>query len=58
MSNFNFQWTKTLYQNNFKLIAFFFTLLITFNNSEEKVLVGAREDKLHKPQFHKMKSYA
>ena len=26
LSNFNFQWTKTLYQNNFKYIAFFFTL--------------------------------
>ena len=26
LSNFNFQWTKTLYQNNFKHIAFFFTL--------------------------------
>ena len=24
-SNFNFQWTKTLYQNNLKNIAFFFT---------------------------------
>ena len=26
LSNFNFQWTKTLYQNNFKHSAFFFTL--------------------------------
>ena len=25
LSNFNFQWTKTLYQNNLKNIAFFFT---------------------------------
>ena len=25
MSNFNFQWTKTLYQNNLNSIAFFFT---------------------------------
>ena len=25
LSNFNFQWTKTLYQNNLKHIAFFFT---------------------------------
>ena len=24
LSNFNFQWTKTLYQNNLKNIAFFF----------------------------------
>ena len=29
LSNFNFQWTKTLYQNNFliKNIVFFFTFL-------------------------------
>ena len=26
LSNFNFQWTNTLYQNNFKHIAFFFIL--------------------------------
>ena len=26
LSNFNFQWTKTLCQNNFKHIAFFLTL--------------------------------
>ena len=25
LSNFNFQWTKTLYQNNLNNIAFFFT---------------------------------
>ena len=25
LSNFNFQWTKTLYQNNLKYIALFFT---------------------------------
>ena len=25
LSSFNFQWTKTLYQNNLKNIAFFFT---------------------------------
>ena len=24
MSNFNFQWTKTVYQNNLSYIAFFF----------------------------------
>ena len=26
LSNLNFQWTKTLYQNNLKNIAFFFSL--------------------------------
>ena len=28
LSNFNFQWTKTLYQNNLKHIAFFFFLTL------------------------------
>ena len=58
MSNFNFQWTKTLYQNNYKLIAFFFTFFKSYEcivlyeiTPEEKVLVGAREDKLQKPQI-------
>ena len=27
LSNFNFQWTKTLYQNNLNNIAFFFSYL-------------------------------
>jgi len=26
LSNFNFQWTKTLYQNNLNNVAFFFTV--------------------------------
>ena len=30
LSNFNFQWTKTLYQNNLKHIAFFFTLFKSY----------------------------
>ena len=35
LSNFNFQWTKTLYQNNLKNIAFFFAFLkgLTCNKS-------------------------
>ena len=28
LSNFNFQWTKTLYQNNLNNIAFFFTFFM------------------------------
>ena len=31
LSNFNFQWTKTSYQNNFKHIAFFFALFKGYN---------------------------
>ena len=30
LSNFNFQWTKTLYQNNLKYITFFFTLFKSY----------------------------
>ena len=30
LSNFNFQWTKTLYQDNFKHSAFLFTLFMSF----------------------------
>ena len=37
LSNFNFQRTKTLYQNNLKCIAFPFTFsqLVIFNNTKE-----------------------
>ena len=30
LNNFNFQWTKTLYQNNLKHIAFFFTFFESY----------------------------
>ena len=30
LSNFNFQWTKILYQNNLKHIAFFFTFFESY----------------------------
>ena len=30
LSNFNFQWTKTLYQNNSKHVAFFFTFFESY----------------------------
>ena len=58
LRNFNFQWTKTLYQNNFNYFAFFFTLLeainvisYIWNNSNEKLLIGTRENKLQKLQI-------
>ena len=31
LSSFNCQWTKTLYQNNFKHIAIFFTAFVGYN---------------------------
>ena len=59
LSNFNFQWTKTLYHNNFKHIAFFFTLfkgykcgkLFEITPKTRFLLHWAREHKLQKPQM-------
>ena len=41
-SNFNFRWTKTLYQNNLNNIAFFFT----FFKGERIFVMRAREKKI------------
>ena len=58
--NYNFQWTKTLYQNSFNHIAFFFTLFEGYKcnklyeircNCKEKVLMRAQENKLQKLQI-------
>ena len=43
LSNFNFQWTKTLYQNNFKHIAFFSTL---FKGDKRKKLYEITSKKM------------
>ena len=61
LSNFYFQWTKALYQNNntmyFNQIAFFFTLFegykinVIRNNSKEKVLMETREKKIQELQI-------
>ena len=49
LSNFNFQRTKTLYQNNFKRVASFFTFFEDEINSKEKVVMGrAQENKVRK----------
>ena len=52
LSNFNFQWAKTLYQNNSKDIAFFFlhfsrakdVVVICNNCHQRKFLMGTREN--------------
>ena len=36
MSNFNFQWTKTLYQNNLNNIVFFFTIFKGYSSLRSK----------------------
>ena len=38
LSNFNFQWTRTLYQNDFNNTGFFFTLFKGYKI--EKILFG------------------
>ena len=49
LRNFNFQWTKTLYQINFKHIAFFFTFFEDEINSKETLVMGrAQENKVRK----------
>ena len=53
MSNFNFQWTKTLYWIILSHITFFcklfkshkYLLYVAGNNSKKKVLMGAQENK-------------
>ena len=51
LSYFNFQWTKTLDQNNLKNIAYCFyifqelkMLLVICNNTKKKSLMAAREN--------------
>ena len=54
LSNFHFQWTKTLYKNNLKHITFFFTLLKGYRCNvsylywhQRKFTTGTRENKFH-----------
>ena len=65
LSNFYFQWTKTLYQNNFKHIVFFFTLFKGHKcnklyeiTPKERFLLEAVKIYFNSVNFHKMKSYA
>ena len=60
LSNFNFQWIKTLYQDNLKHIAFFFTFsrakdVISFCSNTKENFLWESEKKSVK--FHKMSSY-
>ena len=38
LSNFNFQWTKTLYQNNLTNITFFFTIFKGYRRNQSSVI--------------------
>ena len=50
LSNFNFQWTKTFYQNNLNNIAFFFTFFKGYRYNKLSVItpktifMGARDE--------------
>ena len=62
LSNFNFQQTKTLYQNNLNNIAFFLYIfqglkisLVSCNNSKENFLW--EPEKINVKYFHKMTPY-
>ena len=64
LRNFNFQSTKTLYQNNFNLV-FFFTLFKGYKcNKLNKIILKKRfllepkKTNFKSLKFHKMKSYA
>ena len=57
LSNFNFQWTKTLYQNDLKNVAYFSTFFknlrcyfVIFNNTKENF---SWESKKTNVKFHK-----
>ena len=65
LSNFNCQWRKTLYQYNFKHIAFFFTLFKGYKNNKlyeitlkKRLLLVPEKTNFKSLKFHKMKSYA
>ena len=66
LSNFYFQWTKTLYQNNFKHSAFFFTLfkgyecnkLYEITPKKRFLNMEAVRKYFRSLKFHKMESYA
>ena len=58
LNNFTFQWTKALYQNNLKHIAFFFTFFEGYKCNKlyeiilkKTVFMGAQENKLPKLQI-------
>ena len=61
LSNFSFQWTKTLYQSNLKYIAFKFTFLkglkmylVICNNTNENFLWEPEKENVN---FHKITSF-
>ena len=61
LSNFNFQWTKILYQNDLKKIAFFFTFFKGLRCNKSSVVTPKenfswRSEKIN-VKFHKITSY-
>ena len=65
LSNFNFQRTKTLYQNNFKHSVFFFILFKGYKcnklyeiTPKKRILLEPEKTNFKSLKFHTMKSYA
>ena len=63
LSNFYFQWTKTLYQNKFKQIAFFFPVFEGYKcnklyeiTPKTRFLCEPNKTNFKSFKFHKMKS--
>ena len=62
MSNFDFQWTKILYQNNLKHIAFFLTFFKDYRCNKSSVVTPKKKEKKKFPweleeinvKFHNM----
>ena len=57
LSNFDFQWTKTLYQNNFKHIASFFTLFEGHKYNDKLYEITAKKRFLWEPEKTNFKSF-
>ena len=61
LSNVNFQWTKTLYQNNLKNIELFFTFFKGLRCNKSSVVTHKKyflwEPKKMNVKFHKITSY-
>ena len=65
LSNFSFQWTKILYQDNFKHSAFFFTLFKGYKSNKLYEITPKKKILFLEPEktnfishkFHTIKSY-
>ena len=61
LNNFDFQWTKTLYQNNLKRIAFFFRVFKGWRCNQSSVMIPKKisywSPRKWNAKFHKIASF-